>query len=109
MEVIGALNDLHRFIGESLGIGIDGIDEVGARGIQIAMPERIITEADDVEVHASVDEFVVVILGVAYFIRMVGMDDDLRLRAFFAHGIATRLDEMNKTRPVGITGRIVIR
>ena len=96
LEVGSGLDDMHSLIGELCLKGIDGSDQrlqhllarAGGSGCIVGVPEGIITESDDIEVHPAVDEFAVEIVVIAGVARSVGMDDDLSVRTFLPHGIA---------------------
>ena len=59
------------------------------RSVQIPVPERIVTQADDIKIHLVIAQLTVVITVIPCIRRSVGMNDDLCIRAFFAHRIAS--------------------
>lgn len=64
------------------------------------MPERIVTESDDVEIDVGGPQLVIVVVIITGVGRTVCMNDDLRVRAFLAHCIAAGVKQSEITRPV---------
>ena len=114
LEVIGALNDMHAFLGELYLQIIDGADQrsqclltcVRRGRCEIGMPEGVVTETDDVEIDVVGAQFVVIIEIVLFVAGSVGVNDDLCVRTQFAHGVTTGLEQSEVSVPV--VSRLVI-
>ena len=69
-------------------------------GVQVTVPEGVVTESDDVKIQVVPDQFIVVIGVVSGVRRPIGVYDDLRLGAHFAHGIASGMEQTEVSGPV---------
>jgi len=114
--VISKLHYLHPF-GREFGCQIiNGSNQwlhyicsctIGGR-LHACVPERIVTQTDYIEVHASLNQFVIVIEIITAVSGTVGMNDDLCVGALFAHSVTTGAKEFQITCPV-VAGVVVWR
>ena len=67
---------------------------------QLTVPEGVVSQSDDIEVHTALNQLVVVKRVTTRIGRTVGVNDDLCIRAFFAHRIASGFEQTQITVPV---------
>ena len=105
MEIIGALNDVYALGREKRFQVLDGIDEVVLIrligylcSVDVSVPERIVTQTDDVEIHVGVLEFVVVIRVIAGVGGTVGVNAALNSRSSYLRICRTDAPEYRTNR-----------
>ena len=114
LEIVGALNNLHAFVGEPGSKVVESVHQIvlvalvfHLFGGQIAVPEGIVAETDHIKIHVVVDQFVVVKRIVSAVGGTVCVNNDLCVRTEFAHGVATRFEKVEIAVPV--VSRFVVR
>ena len=87
---------MHALGGEDSSQIIDGFHEVVLVGLgrhlrvrEVAVPEGIITQSNDVKIHIAGNQFGIEEVIIGDIGRTIGMDDDLRIRTFLPHGVAS--------------------
>ena len=102
LEVIGAFHYLDRLVRKPVFEITDRGNQIAAvlfRG-EIPVPERVVAQSDNIVIHLRLDKFGVIVQVIRIVGRTVCVDDNLRVRAELAYGVATGFEQSYITLPV---------